>query len=370
MEWLFLLGLWLVCEGTRYYQHCRKLRRWRLGRKACHPLRDSWIQEQQQAILQPDLHFELNRDVVHYESGARSVLHPQYKPLLYYSCLRWIHGTAYTVARCCGWTCSQHQGVWFWERGTGPVVLFLHGFGFGPYAYGMPLQQLSTQYRIIAPQYPGLSYDGHTELPEIQDYARTIVSFLSPRCYHIVSNSFGTVVHNALLRELGPRATSTVRSQTYVEPVCFYPYAGQLFSFLKLSWRNCLQAPTLRAQLTNIVSYLLVTKDCSTLYMCQQILEDPKWDGEAYLRRIPSTVILSELDALIRVPQLAEHLTHHYPSCNVKILAGIAHGQALFSSGLKIAALLSLTHPNDPLLPPRGSTLQRGLARSESLPTD
>ena len=338
MWWLFLLFIWLLWESTHYAIHHQQVRRWRSHHHLHTSVRDKWNHERQVTIPNKQLHLQLAQRLHIYDQ--QSVLRPHYKPILYHGLLRGAHETAFAMAKYCGWRCTIHHGVWFWERGTGSTILFLHGFGFGPYAYGRFLNTLSTYYRVVAPQYPGLSYDGRMDIPEIQDYARTITSYLSEERYSIISNSFGTIVHHAILRELSDTANSRIRQQIYVEPVCFYPYAGQLFSFIELSWRTCLTAPTWKASMVAAMSYLLVAKDRSTLYLCQQILQDPRWDGEVHLPHIPSTIILSELDNLIKVPELQEYFNLHYPSVTVVVLPGAYHGEALFSPRLKINTLL------------------------------
>jgi len=338
MWWLFLLLVLLLWEGIRYHTHRRLVTKWRSKHRLTAPIRNAWNVKYESTVPNITLHRQLAQKLVVYDTY--SVLNPQYKPVLYYNLLRGVHETAYAIAKYYGWRCYASQGVWFWERGSGSTLLFLHGFGFGPYAYGRVLHELSKQYRVVAPQYPGLSYDGRTDIPDIQDYAHCIKCYLGDQRYCIVSNSFGTIVHHALLRDLGSLAVSRVEQQIYVEPVCFYPYAGQLFSFVEFSTQTCLAAPTWRAFAVASLSYLLVAKDCSTLYLCQQILEDPKWDGESYLPLIPSTIVLSERDSLIRVPELRDYFQLQHPQCNVIVLQGAYHGEALFSPQLKINTLL------------------------------
>jgi pimeloyl-ACP methyl ester carboxylesterase len=338
--WLFLLVLWMLWEASRYQGHRRRVRQWKQQRRLIAPLRDSWNQERRGTVPQLALHCELARGLAGYESGERDVLQPHYKPLLYYGFLRGTHDLAFQVAKWYGWHCRVEQGVWFWERGTGPTVLFLHGFGFGPYVYGRALHGLSQSRRIVAPQYPGLSYDGREEVPRITDYAQVVANYFGDQKYSILSNSFGTVVHHAILRELGAKAPQRIIQQIYVEPVCFYPYAGQLFNFVELSWGSCWKAASWRAMSVAILSYLLVAKDPSTLYLCQQILEDPHWDGEVHLPNLPTTVVLSGRDSLVRVPELAEYFAVCHPYTRVLLLPEAYHGEAFFSSRLDLDFLL------------------------------
>lgn len=340
MWFLFLLLAWLLCEYNHYKHHHRLVTKWRRSRRLSAPIRDSWNAKYQDSIPDVPLHNYLASGLSRYEDGSESVLQPHYKPVLYYSLLRGLHETSFAYAKYCGWSCRSLEGVWFWERGTGCTVLFLHGFGFGPYAYGSVLHDLSYTHRVIAPQYPGLSYDGRVDIPSIQDYADVICRYTEGESYSIVSNSFGTIVHHAILRKLGTDALCKIQRQIYVEPVCFYPYAGQLFTFVASTLWTCFKADTWRGRMMATLSYLLVAKDRSTLYLCQQILEDPKWDGEIYLSSIPTTIILSEHDALIRVPELRSYFQQRHPSCQLIVMTNAYHGEALFSSQLKIRSLL------------------------------
>lgn len=84
------------------------------------------------------------------------------------------------------------------QAGTGPVVLFLHGWALSDHTYRHSLGRLSCEgYRVIAPALPG--FGGTAPLPaddfDLAGYARWVASFLRGlrvrRPVTVVGHSFG-----------------------------------------------------------------------------------------------------------------------------------------------------------------------------------
>jgi pimeloyl-ACP methyl ester carboxylesterase len=86
----------------------------------------------------------------------------------------------------------------YWEGGsTGDrqTILFLHGWGVAPWVYGAALNDLSLQYRVIAPCLPGLCWTrSQTPITSHSHVARLVADFCDTNDItraHIVGQSTG-----------------------------------------------------------------------------------------------------------------------------------------------------------------------------------
>lgn len=102
------------------------------------------------------------------------------------------------------------------DRGTGPVLLFLHGAGGSNWS--PMLEQLSKDFRVIAPEHPGF---GRTTIPEwmatISDLAYFYLDFIDAldlNNIHLVGHSLG----GWLTAEMAVRNTSKLKSVTMMAP--------------------------------------------------------------------------------------------------------------------------------------------------------
>ncbi len=145
----------------------------------------------------------------------------------------------------------QNLVVEYKDRGTGPVILFLHGWKDTMHTFDEISRLLSNTYRIIALDLPGF---GASELPkgiwELSDYVAFVKAFLEKRHISpvvIVGHSFGgrIVIKGlvsgilgaqkvVLIASAGIARTKTVRSLffgivakvgkilTLIPPFCFW----------------------------------------------------------------------------------------------------------------------------------------------------
>jgi len=102
------------------------------------------------------------------------------------------------------------------ERGSGPTLLFLHGAGGSNWS--PMLEQLSQDFRVIAPEHPGF---GRSTLPEwmaaMSDLAFFYLDFVDAFAledFHLVGHSLG----GWLTAEIAIRDTSRIRSVTLMAP--------------------------------------------------------------------------------------------------------------------------------------------------------
>lgn len=367
-----LLTIWLLFEGAHYLYH-----RW-LTRETTpppHPItppsRDGptsrraalldWDRTQRAHVPDLSYHEHLETRALPYCTGVRAVYRPHYRPLLYYGLTRLLYYTGTLVAQTLGWRRERYQGRIIWRRGPAgrrprtkedvPPIVFCHGFGFGVFPYLHFLHRLSHTQEVIAPEYPGICHDGRTTCP-VTEHAAVIEHYLGPRPCHLLSNSFGSFVHQALLH----RRHLTVCSQVYAEPVCFYPYFGRLFDFIEVRGRDILYRGLLlvrqavnrrdrgthgdeatstpvttlapRQWLLQLLSYIAVTGDPNVLRLCQELLLEPWWDAERHLTTIPTQIVFSAQDHIIESMRLQQYF-RRYPGVACTVLPGRQHGDAL-----------------------------------------
>lgn len=324
---LFVILLWLALEVYCYWNFRKRAKKLRMKQYSsrCSEL-NSWVDRTRPLI--PDLDHQqlLEQRILPYEAG-KSMINPHYKPLPYYLFLRGVYYGGSLIGPHLGWKRTATAGLVYWEKGTGPTLLFLHGFGLGPLPYYQFLNRISTRYHVVVPEYPGICYDGCTELPGIAEFAETVLPIL-PQQFHIVSNSFGTTVHSYLLL----RHPHRIISQVFTEPVCFYAYCATVLNFIELQFDDIRRCPNKRTQSMMLVSYFLAAKDINVQSMCQVGQFELFWDAEQHIDQIPTTLVLSAEDYLIDSSRLADYFQSHHPTTRIIIIPEAQHGQSLFGT--------------------------------------
>ncbi len=94
--------------------------------------------------------------------------------------------------------------VFVYERGEGPVLLFLHGFPTSCYDWRGVIDQLSDDYRCVTFDFLGYGFSDKPEdysysLFQQADIAEQILVTLGINAAHVVSHDMGTSVHCELL---------------------------------------------------------------------------------------------------------------------------------------------------------------------------
>jgi len=323
-----LLGLWLLCECYSYFRFSQRVSRYRQQSITRRATIVTWHEKHNASIPELEWHQALEQRLVPYDSGARDMFAAVYKPLPYYLSLRGAYYLGSWCANLYGWRASYDAtGIRYWSKGTGTPLLFFHGFGFGVFPYMPHLEALTQRYRVIAPEYPGICYDGNTTIPNNEAFSNACVRFVGTD-FLLMSNSYGSFSHAHVLRHYPTR----VLAQVFAEPVCFYPYFGSLVNFVEINTATIWRQPTWRSRAMLFCSYLLVAKDINVLCLCHRALAEPHWDGEAALSAIPTLVLLSEADYIIESRRLAVYLSQKYPLVKAVVLPRIGHGEALFGA--------------------------------------
>ena len=103
----------------------------------------------------------------------------------------------------------------YWERGTGPAALFLHGWPLNGFHWRDAMAGLAGLRRCIAPDFMGL---GHTEVPDETDLSPSnqcamVISFMDAMgivSADFVTNDSGTTVGQILMAGYPDRVTSVL----------------------------------------------------------------------------------------------------------------------------------------------------------------
>lgn len=105
----------------------------------------------------------------------------------------------------------------YWEAGSGPAVILLHGIGSAGEAWHGQLVHLSQRYRAIAWDAPG--YGGSdpldAETPTAADYAEALAALMGAidvPAAHLVGNSLGCLMIGAVVKRYSDRVLSMVLS--------------------------------------------------------------------------------------------------------------------------------------------------------------
>lgn len=98
------------------------------------------------------------------------------------------------------------------DRGSGPTLLLLHSLGIPGWLWDGVIEALADHYRIIAPDFPGY---GDSPRPShswmMEDYAEAVLTLgekLSVKSWHVVGNSFGSLVALEVAAGAVPRPLS------------------------------------------------------------------------------------------------------------------------------------------------------------------
>lgn len=318
---------YLLLEVLSYCRYRRRLQKAR--KKQLPKQRDDillWANKHRSLIPNTERHCELENLILPTYDNY-SVLTPHYKPLIFYALLRSAYLLGSGVLRLKGYRLDEMKGVRVWSKGgkDNPTVLFLHGFGFGVLPYSSVLDRLVRDgYRVMAPEFPGICYNGVKAIPSLQTYSIKLLSILPPT-FSVVSNSFGSYIHSCLLL----LAPERIEHQTFVEPVCFYPYFGSALNFLNLTLQGIWSQPWSKTKLIQLLSFGLVSKDLSVLEVCHRVKSEVYWDAEQHLDS-KTHIILSEVDYIVESHELRRYFESRHPSVKVEMVEGSGHGEALF----------------------------------------
>ena len=170
---------------------------------------------------------------------------------------------------------------------------------------------------------PKVSFNNSKLLP-LSDLRERVLRYC-PQMFSILSNSYGSILHAHLLTTAPARIISSI----FVEPVCFYPYIGQLLRFTQLGPRVIWQRRWTRESFLLLLSYLLVSSDLDVLHACSRLQTEACWEAEELLDE-RSLLIFSENDYLIDSARLLTYFQRLRPSVRTRLVKNSRHGEALF----------------------------------------
>lgn len=108
--------------------------------------------------------------------------------------------------------------VYFERRGTGPVLLMLHGIGSRSRSFRKQLEGLSDAYTAVAWDAPGYGRSGDPPVPitmeSLADDAAGLVEHLGTERAHVLGHSMGGVVAQLLYHRHPQRVASLILSDT------------------------------------------------------------------------------------------------------------------------------------------------------------
>ncbi len=114
----------------------------------------------------------------------------------------------------------EGHAVYRIREGSGPAVVFLHGFAASSYSFRDVIPQLSADYTVIAPDWFGFGYterptdESYYEIPKQVEMLRAVLEKESVQGAHFVGHSFGSILAYAYAK----RYPGEVRSLTFISP--------------------------------------------------------------------------------------------------------------------------------------------------------
>jgi pimeloyl-ACP methyl ester carboxylesterase len=125
----------------------------------------------------------------------------------------------------------------YFERGEGPLVLFLHGFPDSPHAW-LPVMERFSGYRCIAPFLRGYApsvLGGPYDLDSLAADVRAIADALSADRFALVGHDWGAVITYAAARVMPQRITAAV-AMSVPHPLSFVRALASNAAQLRRSW--------------------------------------------------------------------------------------------------------------------------------------
>ena len=249
--------------------------------------------------------------------------------------------------------------VFTYEKGAGPVVLFLHGFPTSGYDWRPIIEILSPDFRCVAFDFPGF---GLSDKPEAYSYslfqqadtAEAVARALGIEESHVVSHDMGTSVHTELLaRELEGRLSLKVITSTFLNGSMLQglatittfqkllsanetmPQAIEICEKLTINYVDGLKSVMTRpecvsAEEAQVMNDLLAYQDGNRRlpsisgYMRERYIHKERWIGALKKTAIPTQFVWADADPVANV-NLGRALHAEVPTARYTELPGIGH---------------------------------------------
>lgn len=255
-------------------------------------------------------------------------------------------------------TAAGHE-VFVYERGSGPAVVFLHGFPTSCYDWRGIIEALSGRYKCIAFDFPGYGLSDKPvaysySLFQQTDVAMDVVQSLGVGDAHLVGHDVGQTIHAELLaREQEGALPFRVLSSTILNGSTLQGHAS-ITAFQKLLGSNetlpqAIAAldgltqtyiPALKALMKRpecltpedetVMQELLMYRDGHKRlaplsgYMRERLIHQERWIGAFKVARHPTQIVWADGDPVANV-EMGRELSKIVPQAKYTELKDLGH---------------------------------------------
>jgi pimeloyl-ACP methyl ester carboxylesterase len=249
--------------------------------------------------------------------------------------------------------------VFVHERGSGPVVLLLHGFPTSSYDWRAVIDRLAHSYRCIAPDFIGYGLSDKPaafsySLFQQADILEGLVRQLDVEEAQVVSHDVGTSVHTELLaREQEGRLAFRIRSSTFLNGSMLQdvatitpiqklmannetlPQAMAICDNMGSNYIEGLKAVMKKPECLSdedvlVMNELMAYQDGNrrlpaiSLYMRERYLHKERWIGALRKAKAPLQFVWADGDPVANV-EVGRGLAKEAPQSKYTELAGLGH---------------------------------------------
>ncbi len=224
------------------------------------------------------------------------------------------------------------------RKGSGPVLVLVHGYLGGSSQWAAEMQALSPQLDVIAMDLPGFGQSRHLTAPDqISGYAQAVlacVDRLGVQSFHLLGHSMGGMIVQEIVRLAPQRVNRLVLYAT--GPLGLLP--GRFETMARS--RERLAADGVDATARRISATWLLHREASAM---AQALGDlaaqasaqaaeaglwamERWDGRGHLQHIsqPTLIVWGDRDRSYQWPQI-ETLWRQIPDASLAVLPHCSH---------------------------------------------
>ena len=249
--------------------------------------------------------------------------------------------------------------VFVYERGTGPALLFMHGFPTSCYNWRGVIDLLSDSFRCIAFDFPGYGLSAKPvaysySLFQQADVVESLAASLDVTKAHVISHDVGTSVHTELLaRDQEERLGFRLASSTFLNG-SMLQWLATITSFQKLLSNNetldqgialcdaagpnfvqglkavmkrpeCLSETDVQI-ITDLLMYEDGNRRLPTLsgYMRERFINKERWIGAIKATQRPTQIVWADGDLVANI-EMGRALHDEVPAARYTELKGLGH---------------------------------------------
>jgi len=253
-------------------------------------------------------------------------------------------------------TYKEAHKIAYWEEGTGPTLLLIHGFPTASWDWHKMWADLTSRFRVIAPDMMGFGYSAK---PKKYDYSITdqarlheaFVAHLGIKQAHLLVHDYGVSVAQEMLAAFAERGTNGFQIQSccflnggmfpkFHDPRPIQRLLNSSIGFLIspfLSKRNLRKSfheiygekKASEKDLEQFFQLILHNNGKSIMHKLIGYIDDRKtnaqrWEKAVVETSIPLKIINGPLDP-VSGRHLAERCRTLLPNPNITILEGVGH---------------------------------------------